>query len=88
VNEARISARVISKKAIGMLSEFSLDSGTSRGQLGATRAAISGEYTRISPAAVPSAASLAHASYANVTGNRWVAGEDGCPAGWMVPSRE
>lgn len=55
-----------------------------RRQLGATRAAISGGYTRISPAAVPAAASLAHAGYANVTGNCWVAGVDGCPAGWMV----
>jgi hypothetical protein len=59
-----------------------------RRQLGATRAAISGGYTRISPAAVPSAASLAHAGYANLTGNCWVAGIDGCAAGWMVPSRE
>src|SRR4051794_21622265 len=39
-----------------------------RRQLGANRAAISGGYTRISPAAVPSEASLAHAGYANVTG--------------------
>ena len=55
-----------------------------RCQLGATRAAISGGYTRISPAAVPSAASLTHAGYANLTGNCWVASEDGCPAGRMV----
>ena len=41
-------------------------------------------YTRISPAGVPSAAPLAHAGYANLTGNCWVAAEDGCPAGRMV----
>jgi hypothetical protein len=33
---------------------------------------------------VPSAASLAHAGYANLTGDRWVAGVDSCPTGWMV----
>jgi hypothetical protein len=41
-------------------------------------------YTRISPAGVPSAAPRAHAGYANLTGNCWVAAEDGCPAGRMV----
>jgi hypothetical protein len=51
-----------------------------RCQLGANRAAISGGHTRISPAGVPAAALLAHAGYANLTGNCWVAGEDGCPA--------
>jgi hypothetical protein len=55
-----------------------------RRQLGANRAAISGGYIRISPAGGPSAAPLAHAGCANLTGNRWVAGQDGCPAGRMV----
>jgi hypothetical protein len=41
-------------------------------------------YTRISPAGVPSAAPLAHAGDANLTGNCRVAAEDGCPAGRMV----
>ena len=41
-------------------------------------------YTRISPAGVPSAAPLAHAGYANLTGNCWGAAEDGCSAGRMV----
>ena len=41
-------------------------------------------YTRISPAGVPSAAPLAHAGYTNLTGNCWVAGEDGCSADRMV----
>ena len=40
--------------------------------------------TSISPPGGPSAAPLAHAGYANLTGNCWVAGEDGCPAGRMV----
>jgi hypothetical protein len=55
-----------------------------RCQLGANRAAISGGVHQHIATGRPSAAPLAHAGYANLTGNCWVAGEDGCPAGRMV----
>jgi hypothetical protein len=71
------------EKAIGILSEFSPVSGTSRGQLAQRAPRYPGVHPHV--ASGRAFGGLAGSwGYANVTGNRWVAGEDGCPAGRMV----